>query len=150
MLHPATTPAANRDTNSHRSTTLPHLLHSRPRALIAAPVLVHLPAAPRRVATLCTISRLTPTENAITPQNQRRERRNTTSSVNTTERINKKTQEWKGISEEGERNVLVCCSFLSAYGSTSRARNSNYIATTAFEGTTYLITKSRQFCAKSL
>jgi len=93
------TPAANRGTNSNRSITLPHLLLTRPRAPIAAPVLVHLPAALRLVATPCTISRLTPTGNAITPLNQRRERRNTISSVNTTER----TKNFRNGKESGNR-----------------------------------------------
>lgn len=107
-LHPVTTLAASKDTNSHRSTTLPHLLHTRPCAPITAPVPVHLQAAPRLVATPCIIRRLILTGNVITPLNQRRERRNTTSSVNTTGRI-KIYQEWNGIREEGEQNVLACC-----------------------------------------
>lgn len=88
-LHPVMTPAANRDTNHNRYTTLPHLLLTRPRVPIAVPVPVLLPAALRLVATPCTISRLTPSGNDITPLNQRKERRNTISSVNITERTKK-------------------------------------------------------------
>lgn len=89
VLLPAMTPAANRDTNrpTHRPTTPPQQLHSLPRAPITAPVPVHLLAAPRRAATLCTSRLLIPMVNATTHQNQWRDQRNTTFSISTTGRI---------------------------------------------------------------
>lgn len=112
VLLPAMTTAANRGT--HKLTTPPQLLHCQPRAPIAAPILVHLSAAPRLAATPCTTRRRTTTVSATTPQNQRKDQRNTTSSASTTGRI-RENQEWKVIRENGERNV-VCCSVLFAYG----------------------------------
>ena len=135
------TPAANRDTN-RTVTTPPQPHHSPPLAPIIAPAPVHLQAAPRHAATQCTTRALTPTVNAITHQDQSRDQRNTTSSINITGRTNRKLGLETGILEEGERNVLHCCSVLSTYGVLLHVRNNNYIAPTVFKEETHRIKRS--------